>query len=97
MPRFGPSPTVNCGRRERLHPTVRDPGSRPSAALDLSDRRQRAAHPAARPTVVLPEGEGARPPAVEGLPTICRQTTMTVHADAAIPKYRQDFPSLSPA
>jgi len=95
-PAAGPSPTVNCGRRERLHPTVRDPGSRPTAALDLSDRRQRAAHPAARPTVVLPEGESARPPAVEGLPTICRQTTMTVHADAAIPKYRQDFPYLSP-
>lgn len=88
--------TASPPRAPRAPATVRDPASRPTAALDLSDRRQRAAHPAARPTVVLPESESARPPAIEGLPTICRQTTMTVHADAAIPKYRQDFPYLSP-
>ncbi|GAA3509894.1 hypothetical protein GCM10023075_71280 [Streptosporangium album] len=55
-PAAGTSPSVTCPRFDRLH--QRGP-SRPTA-VDLTDARQRAAHPAAKPRV-LPPTPGPRP------------------------------------
>ncbi|MET7300371.1 hypothetical protein [Embleya sp. NPDC005575] len=93
-PAAGPSPSVNCSRRDRLHPPKGTPGPRPTTPIDLTDTRSRRAHPAARPTVPITDAERLDPPPPDHLPTICRQTTMTVHADEALPKYRQDLPYL---
>ncbi|MEV4566809.1 hypothetical protein AB0K12_23835 [Nonomuraea sp. NPDC049419] len=69
-PAAGTSPSVTCPRFNRLH--QRRPG-RP-AAVDLTDTRQRAAHPAAKPRVLPPE-----PDLKAGdLPRICHQHTITV-------------------
>ncbi|KUN06964.1 hypothetical protein AQI95_11950 [Streptomyces yokosukanensis] len=98
-PAAGPSPSVNCARRDRLRPrTPRAPGP-PSAVVDFSDRRQRAAHPAARPTVQLPQDEWLNPPAADELPLVCSKSDITVPADAAghlkTAKFRQDSHYLS--
>ncbi|MGV9387283.1 hypothetical protein ACWDRB_66720 [Nonomuraea sp. NPDC003707] len=90
-PAAGTSPSVTCPRFDRLH--QRGP-SRPTT-VDLTDARQRAAHPAAKPHV-LPPSPDHKP---GELPKICRQQTVTVgkgdlgHLD----KFRQDLPYLSPA
>ncbi|MDK1348086.1 hypothetical protein QNO09_33360 [Streptomyces sp. 378] len=98
-PAAGPSPSVNCARRDRLRPrTPRTPGP-PSAVVDFSDRRQRAAHPAARPTVQLPQNEWLSPPPADELPRVCSKSDITVPADAAgdlkTAKFRQDSHYLS--
>ncbi|MFF7251572.1 hypothetical protein ACFZBU_47895 [Embleya sp. NPDC008237] len=97
-PAAGPSPTLNCPRREHLHPPTPSPDTAPPPRIvRLADARGRRAHPAARPTVLLPDDERTDPPPRGHQPAICRQSTMTVHADQAAPKYRQDQPYLSPA
>ncbi|WP_155059770.1 hypothetical protein [Streptomyces blattellae] len=98
-PAAGPSPSVNCARRDRLRPrTARTPGP-PSAVVDFSDSRQRAAHPAARPTVQLPQDEWLNPPPADELPRVCSKSDITVPADASgdlkTAKFRQDSHYLS--
>ncbi|WP_406510945.1 hypothetical protein [Streptomyces sp. NBC_00212] len=81
-PAAGTSPTVNCPRR----PARRTP----SWTVDLTDPRQRQAHPAARPTVITPA-----PP--DPLPDVCRQQTITIRPGdlGTIEKFRQDLPYLT--
>ncbi|WP_042176178.1 hypothetical protein [Streptomyces sp. NBRC 110035] len=96
-PAAGPSPSVNCARRDRPR-TPRTPGP-PSAVVDFSDSRKRAAHPAARPTVQLPQDEWLSPPPADELPRVCSKSDITVPADAAgdlkTAKFRQDSHYLS--
>lgn len=98
-PASGPSPSVNCARRDRLRPRIPRTQGPPPAVVDFSDHRKRVAHPAARPTVQLPEDEWlTRPPAAE-LPPVCSKSDITVPADAAgdlkTAKFRQDSHYLS--
>ncbi|MET8983806.1 hypothetical protein ABZX85_50450 [Streptomyces sp. NPDC004539] len=98
-PAAGPSPSVNCARRDRLRPrTPRVPGP-PTAVIDFSDRRKLAAHPAARPTVQLPPDERLDPPPADELPPVCRKSDITIPADASgdlkTAKFRQDSHYLS--
>ncbi|MGW3511866.1 hypothetical protein [Streptomyces sp. NPDC000994] len=58
-PAAGPSPSVNCARRDRLRPQGPRAAGPPQAVLDISDARRRAAHPAAKPTVQIPSGNGS--------------------------------------
>ncbi|MEU1394045.1 MULTISPECIES: hypothetical protein [unclassified Nonomuraea] len=90
-PAAGTSPSVTCPRFDRLH--QRGP-SRPTT-VDLTDARQRAAHPAAKPRV-LPPSPDHKP---GELPKICRQQTVTVSKGdlGHLDKFRQDLPYLSPA
>jgi hypothetical protein len=95
-PAAGTSPSVTCPRFNRLH---RAPAA-PPTAVDLTNSRQRAAHGAAKPTVILPAGEPLRPPRSKGDPAhICAQTTITLHPDdlGAKDKFRQDPHYLTPA
>lgn len=98
-PAAGPSPSVNCARRDRLRPhTPRTPGP-PPILIDFANSRQRTAHPAARPTIQLPQdGWVTRPPADE-LPAVCGKPDITVPADASgdlkTAKFRQDSHCLS--
>lgn len=86
-PAAGPSPTVQCGRHDRLHPgTTR----RRDNTVDLRNTRRRATHPAAKPLVPIPHHEQEHPPAENSLPRICRHRTMTVHAHESA-KFRQDY------
>ncbi|MGI5293056.1 hypothetical protein ACQEVF_58450 [Nonomuraea polychroma] len=90
-PAAGTSPSLACPRFDRLH--QREP-SRPTA-VDLTDTRQRAAHPAAKPRVLPPQ-----PDLKAGeLPRICHQHTITVRKDdlGHLDKFRQDVAYLSPA
>ncbi|MEV1001766.1 hypothetical protein [Nonomuraea sp. NPDC050202] len=90
-PAAGTSPSVTCPRFDRLH--QRGP-SRP-APVDLTDARQRAAHPAAKPRVLPPQPDLK----TDQLPKICRQHTITVRKDdlGHLDKFRQDLAYLSPA
>ncbi|MGI5286708.1 hypothetical protein ACQEVF_25680 [Nonomuraea polychroma] len=90
-PAAGTSPSVTCPRFERLH--HRQSG-RP-AVIDLTDARQRAAHPSAKPRI-LPPARDQRP---DEQPKICRQQTITLHPDdlGHLDKFRQDLPYLTPA
>ncbi|MFC5959198.1 hypothetical protein ACFP51_33670 [Streptomyces pratens] len=92
-PAAGPSPSVNCARRDRLRPQGPRTTGPPPAVLDISDARRRAAHPAARPTVQLAPADQ--------LPPACGKSAITVPADAAgdlkTAKFRQDIPYLSTA
>ncbi|NYF42875.1 hypothetical protein [Streptosporangium sandarakinum] len=90
-PAAGTSPSLTCPRFDRLH--QREP-SRP-AAVDLTDARQRAAHPAAKPRVLPPT-----PDHKSGeLPKICHQHTITLRPGdlGHLDKFRQDVAYLSPA
>ncbi|MFG1617856.1 hypothetical protein ACGFI3_34295 [Nonomuraea wenchangensis] len=90
-PAAGTSPSVTCPRFDRLH--QRGP-SRP-AAVDLTDARQRAAHPAAKPRILPPT-----PDHKSGeLPKICHQHTITLHPGdlGHLDKFRQDLAYLSPS
>ncbi|MFF7534462.1 hypothetical protein ACFZB2_35935 [Streptomyces bobili] len=82
-PATGASPTVNCPRRPADRTTPR--------TLDLTNPRQRRAHPAARPTVTAP----AHP--TDHLPDICRQQSITIRPGdlGTIEKFRQDLPYLT--
>ncbi|MFF4194440.1 hypothetical protein [Nonomuraea sp. NPDC001831] len=90
-PAAGTSPSVTCPRFDRLH--QRRP-SRP-AAVNLTDARQRAAHPAAKPRVLPPQPDLK----TDQLPKICRQHTITLHPGdlGHLDKFRQDLAYLSPA
>nr|WP_260407585.1 transposase [Planomonospora venezuelensis] len=90
-PAAGTAPSVNCPRFNQTRATARGPRTR----IDLTDARQRAAHTAAKPTVLLPQtstNDGC-------LPTICTQQTITLHPGdlGHKDKLRQDLPYLSPA
>ncbi|MPY49165.1 hypothetical protein [Streptomyces acidicola] len=90
---------MNCARRDRLRPrTPRTPGP-PTSVVDFSDRRTLAAHPAALPTVQLPQNEWLDPPPADELPPVCRKSDITIPADAAddlkTAKFRQDRHYLS--
>ncbi|MEV4399211.1 hypothetical protein [Nonomuraea sp. NPDC049607] len=90
-PAAGTSPSLTCPRFDRLH--QRGP-NRPTA-VDLTNTRQRAAHPAAKPRVLPPQ-----PDLKAGeLPKICHQHTITVRKDdlGHLDKFRQDLAYLSPA
>ncbi|MEV1179217.1 hypothetical protein, partial [Nonomuraea sp. NPDC049784] len=90
-PAAGTSPSVTCPRFNRLH--QRGP-NRP-AAVDLTNTRQRGAHPAAKPRVLPPQ-----PDLKAGeLPRICHQHTITVRKDdlGHLDKFRQDVAYLTPA
>ncbi|MEU5102055.1 hypothetical protein AB0H07_07150 [Streptomyces sp. NPDC021354] len=100
-PAAGPSPSVNCARRDRLRPQHPRTTGPPPAVLDISDARRRAAHPAARPTVQLPPDEWLTPPPADQPPPVCRKSAITVPANASgdlkTAKFRQDIPYLSTA
>ncbi|MGI5286695.1 hypothetical protein ACQEVF_25615 [Nonomuraea polychroma] len=94
-PAAGTSPSVTCPRFTRLHRTQ----AAPPTAVDLANTRQRAAHTAAKPTIILPAGERIRPAKRKGDPAhICQQTTITLHPDdlGAKDKFRQDPHYLTP-
>ncbi|MFE9659050.1 hypothetical protein [Streptomyces sp. NPDC005955] len=98
-PAAGPSPSVNCPRRDRLRPhSPRTPGP-PQAVIKLGDTRTRASHPAARPTIQLPENEWLAPKTKEELPSVCGASAISVPADAGgdlkTAKFRQDSRYLS--
>ncbi|MFJ2607592.1 hypothetical protein ACIO13_21855 [Streptomyces sp. NPDC087425] len=98
-PAAGPSPSVNCARRDRLRPrTPRTPGP-PTAVINFADSRKRAAHPAARPTIQLPPGEWLTHSPADELPAVCGKSDITVPADASgdlkTAKFRQDSHYLS--
>ncbi|MCH0559174.1 hypothetical protein [Streptomyces sp. MUM 16J] len=82
-PATGTSPTINCPRRPADRTTPR--------TLDLTDPRQRRAHPAARPTVTAPDHPA------DHLPDICRQQSITIHPGdlGTTEKFRQDLPYLT--
>ncbi|MEU8143317.1 hypothetical protein [Nonomuraea sp. NPDC048901] len=90
-PAAGTSPSVTCPRFDRLH--QRGP-NRP-AAVDLTNTRQRGAHPAAKPRVLPPRPDLK----TDQLPKICRQHTITLHPGdlGHLDKFRQDLAYLSPA
>lgn len=90
-PAAGTSPSVTCPRFDRLH--QRGP-SRPTT-VDLTDARQRATHPAAKPRVLSPSPDHK----TGELPKICRQHTITLSKDdlGHLDKFRQDLAYLSPA
>ncbi|GAA3838657.1 hypothetical protein GCM10022226_71190 [Sphaerisporangium flaviroseum] len=90
-PAAGTSPSLTCPRFDRLH--QREP-NRPTA-IDLTDTRQRAAHPAAKPRVLPPQPDHK----TGELPRICHQHTITVRKGdlGHLDKFRQDLPYLSPA
>ncbi|MFI6816142.1 hypothetical protein ACIBG7_27315 [Nonomuraea sp. NPDC050328] len=83
-PAAGTSPSLSCPRFDRLHHRA------PSwpTAVDLSDTRQRAAHPAAKPRI-LPTSPDLK---TRELPKICRQHTITLHKNdlGHLDKFRQD-------
>ncbi|TPQ21986.1 hypothetical protein FGD71_011960 [Streptomyces sporangiiformans] len=60
----------------------------------MANSRKRAAHPAARPTVQLPQDEWLTRPPADELPAVCGKFGITVPADAAgdlkTAKFRQD-------
>ncbi|GAA4234272.1 hypothetical protein FHR32_002742 [Streptosporangium album] len=89
-PAAGTSPAVNCPRFTQAHST---PTTQPTR-VDLTDARRRAAHSAAKPTVIPP-------PRAEtsDLPKICTQQTITLRPSDldTKDKFRQDLPYLSPA
>ncbi|WP_311318656.1 DUF4265 domain-containing protein [Streptomyces sp. 2132.2] len=66
----------------------------PQTVVRLADRRSRASHPAARPTVRLPDGERTDPPRKDELPAVCGASAISVPADAAgdlkTAEFRQD-------
>ncbi len=100
-PAGGPSPSVNCPRRERLRPHPPRVPRTPQSVVSLASARSRASHPAARPTVQLPETEWLSPPGKEALPPVCGASAISVPADAGgdlkTAKFRQDHHYLSPA
>lgn len=93
-PAAGPSPSVNCARRDRLRPREPRSSGPPPTVVNLADSRGRAAHPAARPTVQLPKDEWLALPPPEELPAVCGKSDITVPADAygdrMVAKFRQD-------
>ncbi|MGW0825155.1 hypothetical protein [Streptomyces sp. NPDC002845] len=96
-PAAGPSPSVNCARRDRLRPRKPRTSGPPSAVVDFTDHRKRAAHPAARPTVQLPQDEWLTLPPADELPPVCSKSDITVPAagDLKTAKFRQDSHYLS--
>ncbi|MFI6286109.1 hypothetical protein ACIBCM_15340 [Streptomyces sp. NPDC051018] len=99
-PAAGPSPSVNCPRRERLRPARPTASGPPQPVIKLADLRSRASHASARPTIQLPGREWADPPGKEALPAVCGASAISVPADAAgdlkNAKFRQDSHYLSP-
>ncbi|MEV6500011.1 hypothetical protein [Streptomyces prunicolor] len=98
-PASGPSPSVNCARRDRLRPRASTPTAMPARVIDLSNPLGRALPAAARPTVHIPETEHFAPPPTEAMPQVCCAGSITVPADAEaadwrLAKYRQDVPYL---
>ncbi|QDY77230.1 hypothetical protein [Streptomyces qinzhouensis] len=92
-PASGPSPSLNCARRDRLRP--RTPTTMPTRTVDLSNPRTLTAHPATRPTIHITETERLTPPPKKTLPEVCCAGSITVPADAEaadwrLAKYRQD-------
>lgn len=92
-PASGPSPSVNCARRDRLRP--RTPTTMPARVVDLSEPQGRTTHAAARPTIHISEAERFTPPPEKTLPEVCCAGSITVPADAEaadwrVAKYRQD-------
>ncbi|MDX3854169.1 hypothetical protein [Streptomyces sp. AK02-01A] len=99
-PAAGPSPSVNCPRRERLRPARPTASGPPQPVIKLADLRSRTSHASARPTIQLPDREWADPPGKEALPAVCGASAISVPADAAgdlkNAKFRQDSHYLSP-
>lgn len=98
-PAAGPSPSVNCPLRERLRPARPNASGPPQTVIKLADRRSRASHASARPTIQLPDREWTDPPGKEALPAVCGASAISIPADAAgdlkIAKFRQDSHYLS--
>ncbi|AUG79289.1 hypothetical protein CFP65_4544 [Kitasatospora sp. MMS16-BH015] len=86
-PAAGPSPKVQCPwaaeRDQRSRAQRRTKAQRP--VVDLSDRRTRRAHPAAKPVVRVPDTPAHK------RPEICQQPTIGVPVDLT-PKLRQKLP-----
>ncbi|MER6579689.1 hypothetical protein [Nonomuraea sp. NPDC001023] len=82
------------GHLPPLRPPPPARAQRPTA-VDLTDARQRAAHPAAKPRVLPPAPDHK----TGELPKICHQHTITVRKDdlGHLDKFRQDLAYLSPA
>ncbi|MGW6459130.1 hypothetical protein ACWF94_24945 [Streptomyces sp. NPDC055078] len=99
-PAAGPSPSVNCPRRERLRPARPTASGPPQTVIKLADRRSRASHASARPTIQLPDREWPDPPGKDALPAVCGASAISIPTDAAgdlkIAKFRQDSHYLSP-
>uniref|UniRef100_A0AAU2VTR7 Transposase n=1 Tax=Streptomyces sp. NBC_00008 TaxID=2903610 RepID=A0AAU2VTR7_9ACTN len=93
-PASGPSPSVNCTRRDRLRPRAQAPAAMPSRVIDLSLPLPRTLPTAARPTVQVPDAERFAPPPAVTLPQVCCAGSITVPADTEanwrLAKYRQD-------
>lgn len=100
-PAAGPSPSVNCPRREHLRPARPNASGPTQTVITLADRRSRASHASARPTIQLPDREWTDAPGKDALPTLCGASAISVPADAAgdlkIAKFRQNSHYLSPA
>lgn len=95
-PAAGPSPSVNCARRDRLRPRGPRTTGPPPAVLDLTDARRRAAHLAAKPTVQLPPSERLDLPPANQLPAICWKSAIAVPADASGDLKTAKFPAGHP-
>jgi hypothetical protein len=104
-PAAGPAPSLNCPRLDQAlqaktppatAPRATPPGPRARARVNLADLRQRAAHAAAKPTVLVPPGDRDK---TGDLPKICTQQTITLRpGDLGVKdKLRQDLHYLSPA
>jgi hypothetical protein len=93
-PAAGPSPSVNCPRHDRLHPSKKAPTAGPRKTIKLEVLRNRTSDSAAKPTVQVPAREQENPPDSATLPAICRGRSMTVHAHQSA-KFRQDEHYLS--
>ncbi|MFJ2440682.1 hypothetical protein ACIOWG_09510 [Streptomyces sp. NPDC087658] len=93
-PASGPSPTVNCLRRDRLRPRTPAASAMPARVINLSEPPTRTLPAAARPTIHIPDTEHFAPPPAEAMPQVCCAGSITVPADAKadwrLAKYRQD-------
>lgn len=86
-PAAGTSPKVQCpwAAERDQRPRHRRRANPPRPVIDLDDRRSRRTHPAAKPTVRVPD----KP--MHQRPDICQQTTIGVPVDLT-PKLRQNLP-----
>ncbi|WP_405771996.1 hypothetical protein [Streptomyces sp. NBC_01538] len=93
-PASGPSPTVNCLRRDRLRPRTPAASAMPARVINLSEPQARTLPMAARPTIHIPDTEHFAPPPPEAMPQVCCAGSITVPADTKadwrLAKYRQD-------
>lgn len=93
-PAGGPSPAVNCVRRDRLRPRAPAAGAMPARVINLDRPLPRTTPAAARPSIHVPEGEHFAPATADSMPKVCCKDSITVPADSDadwhLAKYRQD-------